>query len=240
MSVSGAMSRAQAAAPLITFVLLVALILLPGSLVAETTPGSGRYFERVKAEVEEIPYVIGDWLGRDVAPQEAAGRLLRPNAIMQRVYRNGVTGDRLTLLVVHCSDARDMEGHYPPVCYPSSGWTSVSGWPQEATAEIGAVAAPARVYRFSKATEGLTQTNEVLNFFVLPREHTQIAADMEAVERATRSRRLTKMGAAQIQILTPASMGEEEREEAVATFLRALEPLIWTISEGVREGDTNV
>ena len=58
----------------------------------------------------------------DEVPPEAQ-ELLRPNAIFSRRFqRPGEIG--VHVLVVHCSDARDMIGHYPPICYPSSGWVS--------------------------------------------------------------------------------------------------------------------
>mgnify|MGYP007071125856 CR=1 FL=1 len=31
--------------------------------------------------------------------------------------------EQVNVAVVQCRDARDMGGHYPPICYPGQGWT---------------------------------------------------------------------------------------------------------------------
>src|ERR1051325_5640374 len=54
---------------------------------------------------------------------DGAMQLLKPNAHAYRVY---TTPDcQFQFLLIQCRDAQDMGGHYPPVCYPASGWVAV-------------------------------------------------------------------------------------------------------------------
>ena len=74
------------------------------------------------------------------------------------------------LLVVHCSDARDMHGHYPPICYPAHGWSSADrGEPSECTVRVGHRDLRMRIYNFRRSSEvGSTQRLRILNVFQLP------------------------------------------------------------------------
>ncbi|MFW6061969.1 MAG: exosortase-associated EpsI family protein, partial [Planctomycetota bacterium] len=103
------------------------LAIIGGALAERLSYGSADeadpYHRRVAERIANIPYTIGDWKGEDVSVPRSAVELLQPNALCSRQYRNQKTGQVLSLLVVHCRDARDMTGHYPPVCYPAHGWT---------------------------------------------------------------------------------------------------------------------
>ena len=50
-----------------------------------------------------------------------------PTAVLSRRFVELGTGRHATLGVIHCGDVRDMNGHYPPSCYPSSGWHAREG-----------------------------------------------------------------------------------------------------------------
>src|SRR5690606_34429817 len=109
------------APPLAIGILLASLAI--GGVDVAPVPGRDAYFERVATAVESTPYAIGDWRGEDEEVIQAARKLLRPNGMVQRRYVQP-GGGGFGLLVVHCKDVRDMEGHYPPICYPSQGWTA--------------------------------------------------------------------------------------------------------------------
>src|SRR5215813_14806637 len=44
------------------------------------------YHARAKEAIDGVPYVIGTWTGKDQPVPLAAQKLLRPNAILSRVY----------------------------------------------------------------------------------------------------------------------------------------------------------
>src|SRR5688572_8658902 len=85
---------------------------------AETEP----YHAAVRAAVAAIPQVSGNWVGKDVPVPDAAVQMLHPNVIFSRRYQNLSTNETVAVLLVHVRDARDVLGHYPPVCYPGQGW----------------------------------------------------------------------------------------------------------------------
>ena len=93
------------------------------------------YHARAKATIDAFPYIIGYWTGTDVRVPEAAVKLLRPNALVSRRYTNhspglGGRGSAWAdLLISQCADSRDMTGHYPPICYPSSGEPQINARP---------------------------------------------------------------------------------------------------------------
>src|SRR2546423_7112207 len=85
------------------------------------------YHARVRKAAEDLPIRIGEWAvlnpnDKGDVPKEAV-TLLRPNVIFCRKYTNMSSGRTVTFLLVQCGDARDLVGHYPPVCYGNQGWT---------------------------------------------------------------------------------------------------------------------
>src|SRR4051794_18481280 len=82
------------------------------------------FHARAAAAVAQLSKVIGSgrstwYAGKDVPLPDDAGEMLKPNAYLHRVYANLTTGRRVEFLLVQCRYTRDMQGHYPPVCYPS-------------------------------------------------------------------------------------------------------------------------
>ena len=102
---------------------IVLLALLGDRMFLRMSPvQTDEYHASVKAAVEAVPTVVGSWVGIDTPVPEAAVRMLHPNIILSRRYQNLSTNETLTVLLVHVRDARDVLGHYPPVCYPGQGW----------------------------------------------------------------------------------------------------------------------
>lgn len=236
---AGAASLAVLSAALVSHTLPARLnagwardLLVSLNMDAPALRGADEYFERVARAIERAPYRIGPWIGQDVEAQAAAVRLLRPNKLMQRRYSDPATGDEVNLLIVHCGDVRDMTGHYPPVCYPAHGWKQEQEPTIESIQLLG-VSANARVYRFDLTREGATRRMTVVNFFVLPGGGGPVTAEMDDVERATQRRASATLGSAQVQILTGERMSEERRREVVSEFIRAIEPALREIAQGV-------
>jgi hypothetical protein len=228
-----AWNRFNRIGPLLTAIVLVAIGVFRGFTPVQTD-GVDAYFEDVRLSIEAIPYRIGPWVGRDGTPSESAQRLLQPNKIMQRDYTNLSTGAQASLLVVHCGDTRDMEGHWPPNCYPRAGW-DLTGAGSNDSFMLGGVAYPAKRYSFERGTSLAERSRlNIFNFFILPGGASAIVADMDEVTRASQRRTTAGLGAAQVQVLIPAGMDDEAQRELIDEFTRAVEPTIRAIAQGVR------
>jgi hypothetical protein len=217
-----------AGAPIVTLLLL-------GGLVADRhlfhlPPGDAAAFHaRVRAAAERLPRRIGDWVGTDVQPPASAVSLLKPNLLQGIRFENEVTRESVSLMIVQCSDARDMTGHWPPVCYPAHGWTLRGTDKTEVALEGGTV--PVTVYRFTK--EALHRFDEILvyNFFVRPDGLFEDRRD--GVIRAAEDPRLKVFGATQFQVVFEPSVPAARRNEVFRTIVGGVAPLIETMREGL-------
>lgn len=217
-------------APALTLVVL-------GGLVAEqlsyaAPEDADAYHQQVREAVERIPYEIGDWSGTDVDVPPAAVKLLDPNALCSRRYENPKTHQSVNLLIVHCRDARDMGGHYPPVCYPAHGW--VLRQTREVLWEVNPrMLVPAAEYEFSMWLPSRSRTTWVVNVLVLP--DGTMTRDMSPVRSAAADYRTHFFGAGQIQLAFGERIRASERERIFKTFISAIEPVIEAIRRGVEE-----
>lgn len=211
--------------------LLIAGTLVIGGFRVRVLPGTQEYFRRVKERVDEIPYKIGSWLGKDIDTSPYAVKLLKPNVILQRSYTDREAGRTVQLLVVHCGNARDMDGHYPPVCYPAHGWTGLRS--VDTTVRIAGASLPAKKYTYSRVSDGLERRMSVVNFFVLPRTDVQFFADRDALSRASQSVTQAGLGVAQIQLVSLDEELDPSRPGAVDPILESLEPVLKVVAAGV-------
>lgn len=232
MTADGTIRRA--APPVVAIVVLLVASSL-GGLRAREYAGADAYHASVAAAIDEFPADIGDdWRGFNISPQPAAQELLRPNRVVQRQYRHRLSDHSFGVLIVHCRDARDMRGHYPPVCYPASGW-SLSNVDQ-LDIEFGGEAFPAREYGFERRVRGLDQTLSTLNFFILPSDGDPvIVAGMDELMRARQTRLAPGLGAAQVQILGLAELPPDLRKQTLAQILEQIRPIARAIAEGTNE-----
>jgi hypothetical protein len=152
----------------------------------------------------------------------AAFSLLQPNLVLARRYRDINTGHSVTLLLVQCMDARDIIGHYPPVCYPGQGWSELESIPRNWAVEDLSITGTQ--YRFSTSRPGRAATIVVDNFMVLPGGG--FCRDMEGVHLAARDRRKRQWGVAQVQLVSDGGMSTAQRQEAFARLVGAARPLI--------------
>jgi hypothetical protein len=210
------------AAPWLSLLLLVALSQTLPNRVAPDGSAATRRIE-IAAAMEAVPFFIGDWVGEDEAVPREAQKLLRPNAILSRRYRRP-GGMWLHLLVVHCSDARDMIGHYPPICYPSAGWVTVPLPDPDVQLILDERPVPVRTYMFRRVREnGVEETIQVFNAFVLPdgtitREFADISGQSERLALSTQ-------GVAQVQIIGAAGVDRAEALEAAGELLTGMSAL---------------
>ncbi len=154
----------------------------------------------VTAAFNALPYRLGSWIGSDVPLPAGATEILNSSAVVSRRYQELGTGRRATLGIVHCSDIRDMLGHYPPNCYPSSGYTVSEGNGEIVKLAIGSDPIEAVIYRFVRAeTDGSQRELTVVGFFVLPEIGTSV--DMKLVTAMARSRAVSQRGIGQVQVV---------------------------------------
>lgn len=193
-----------------------------------SSPETQAYLDEVAAAIDRLPYKVGDWIGADVEVQPAAVRLLNPNRLLQRQYRDPATGRSVQVLVVHCGDTRDMVGHYPPVCYPAHGWIREGA--ERTEVRINGTSAPATEYRFRRSLGEVESEMVITNLFVLPLSASPTAPDMDALNAASQSLVRSSLGAAQVQIVTEADLTSKERSEIVDAFVAAMTPMIHAVA----------
>lgn len=224
--------RLHQAAPLIS---LAAALILPKLLPHDSAGADydGAALAAVAAAVESVPYRVDEWVGRDVPIPETARRLLRPNAMLSRRYVHLTTGRRIDFSIVHCSDSRDMLGHYPPACYPANGWLSTSNYVDEVDVNHGSAVTlawndqsiPARMYHFSRGTDAANESHiRIFNFFVLP--DGTVTRDVEDVGLRVNWLGARVQGVAQIQILTDQHMTFDDSADAAGEILEGVKVLL--------------
>ncbi len=215
--------------------MIITLILLAACAVERMNlPGpkdAVPYHTRVKGSVENFPYDFGLWIGQDVEVPPSAVHLLRPNVLLSRLYRNSETGVGVKFLIIQCQDARDMSGHYPPRCYPSSGWTLRSTLPVQWTTEFRTI--PGTEYEFYKVLPGRSATLFVSNLFILPDGH--LAPDVDVVYELAADYLNRFYGAAQVQMVFAANIAEDERRQIFTSFMEEADTIIEIISSGVEK-----
>ena len=158
-----------------------ASLVLLGGITAERlslqpTRSAVAYHQRVKAAADQVPLRFGPWIGRDEPITADARRLLHPNVVINRTYRNVSTGLEVGFLFVQCDDARSIMDHYPPICYVTQGYdkdgVKAIDW------KVGGMAISGTEYEFGRREIGQERSIVVDNFIVMP--DGRIERDMEA------------------------------------------------------------
>lgn len=184
------------------------------------------YHASVSEAVTGFPVNSGVWSGHDVDLPPSAIKLLRPNAIVARQYRTESHGGATaTLMIVQCEDIRDMQGHYPPNCYPAHGWDE---GPATDGARMGEL--PAWRYEFSRLTGSRTDGMSVYNLFVMPTG--AVTGSMEAVRKAGADYELRPYGAAQIQVVIGGEMDESKHQWILDEMRGIAEPVLEVLLAG--------
>ncbi len=179
----------------------------------------------VARSVAEIPMNIGQWAGTDQTMPPAAQALLRPNAALCRTYRSTISGREVSLIVIQCKDSRDMAGHYPPRCYPGSGWEESSAQ-RPLLMKVADTEIPVVRYEYQRRGLGDAQKLAIYGFFVLPGRG--IVTSMTEVYKAAEFYAARPFGAAQIQLVVDATSDDDG--DAVA-FNELMAPLLSTVAK---------
>lgn len=208
--------------------LVVIMVLCSAYVMGSSLPDGSEtktYHARVKAVADDLPRQVGAWSSIDTEVPEAAVALLRPNVLISRRYENDETGRSFALLLVQCADARDMEGHYPPNCYPTSGWTSLGHRSvQSKVADFDAVLMD---YLFERQLQDGMESIAVVNMIAVPGDG--FVTTMSSIRRLGGTVQDRYYGAAQVQFVFDSRWDKNERLAVVEEFGLALEPLLRVI-----------
>ena len=206
---------------------LAILLLFPLFVAGSSTDEVGvavRHAE-IRMSLKQTPEKLGSWVSvSDVEIPSGALNILRPNAYLSRKYQRIGPGRSLfaTLMVIHCRDARDMSGHYPPVCYPRGGWEYDPSDVWNGSLERpDAMDLNYRIYKFNRiGSDGIQRTITVADSFILPRGKSTPEMS-EVLKSASRARRSAE-GVAQIQIYLEGDVPIESARDVVDEILEAL------------------
>lgn len=176
------------------------------------------FHDEAREALDQVPYVIGSWVGRDEAVPTEAVKLLRPNRIISRTYVDVAdVNRRASLLIVQCRDSRDMMGHYPPICYPGQGEVLISSRPRDWKA--GDMTIPGTEYLFERRGHEFTSQRYVYDFMIVP--GVPIIRDMDGVFRAAEDYQRRYFGAAQFQVVMSGELSQAQRDEIFDVLIGA-------------------
>ncbi|CAN5609486.1 hypothetical protein BH10PLA1_BH10PLA1_05320 [soil metagenome] len=223
------------AAPILCLALL-------GAIAAEQRhhappPNVAGYHASVKAMIESeqyFPHFIGRWAGKDKPVDIEAQNLLRPNAIVSREYTDNDTGDLsrkprvANILLDQCSDSSDMDGHWPPRCYPAKGDKLDSQRDREFT--LNGVSIPVVEYMFISLEDNRQVKLCIYNFLIVPNRG--IKREMQDVRDAAADYRQRFYGAAQIQVIVDGDLSQSERDAIFSELITPITPVIQAILNG--------
>lgn len=219
------------------FAVVVTLLLLCGAgydrMQTPSSEGADEYLRSVRDASEALPLRIASWVGKEIPLPPAAITLLRPNVLLSREYTDMLEGRRASFLLVQCADARDMQGHYPPVCYPNSGWREVSRERRDWQVNGRRIAGVA--YAFEGQPLSGRSTIVIYNTLALPGEG--FVADMDAVRQRAAQAEARLWGAGQIQVIFDGSVAVAQRDEVFESLLEAHEPLLAAMLNDVNATD---
>lgn len=220
-------------APLIIALLLLLAIDVRGYF-QPAPKGAKKYREHVMAIARTLPRTFGNWHGRDVPLPKSAVSLLQPTVDLCRQFSNNKTGQSATLMIIDCSDTRNLTGHYPPNCYPGNGWILEKSMPR--TWHIQGSRIPGMEYKFRRGTFDTETQIYVDDFFIMP-DGRFLPTEKDFIRHAgTFNDRF--FGAAQLELTLPGNMLPTDRMKVFYQLVGPNWKLIDAILHGVSHGHT--
>ena len=204
---------------------LLAAIAVHRLATAHTPVNVEQYQQSIRTAAEHIPRQIAGWVGEDVPLQVQAVSLLRPNVMLSRRYLNIENGRSAGMLLVHCSDAHSMAGHFPLRCYPAGGWKLQSSEPRDW--RVGNLVITGTEYEFTMdelATPGGSRMMTVANFLLRPGG--KVLRDMNGMTKSIIGAGGQATGAGQIQVYFDSRVPREQRDETVIALIEGYRPII--------------
>ena len=208
---------------------VVALLMLAGIGVQRyvTTHQSVHveaYQQRIRAAADAIPNHIGPWVGQDVRVPAQALSLLKPNVMISRRYLDVENGATAGLMLVHCSDAHDMAGHFPLRCYPAQGWVLRSSVARDW--DVDGLKLTGTEYEFVRDDESGKGQRHIFVANCLFRPGGQVLRDMHALARSIVGAGGEATGAGQMQVYFDADVPREQRDSAIRTLVGGYRPVL--------------
>lgn len=186
------------------------------------------YQARIRQAYAQLPMRIGNWIGEETPVPQSAITLLHPNVIISRRYTNFATGRTASFLLTQCADARDMAGHYPPICYPNQGWikerVKACHW------TVDGLGIDGMEYHFLRSPESPSGII-VRNFMILP--DGTIAPDMDSIRKSTSVRRRF-YGAGQVQVICDSNVPPDEQDQIFTSLIEGHMSVITAILSGIK------
>ncbi len=208
---------------------ILSLLMLAGIFaqsMSHASPGvAADYHARIRTLADQVPMRIGAWSGEETPVPAQARDLLKPNVLISRRYV-APSGEAAMLLIVQSADARDMGGHYPPVCYPNAGWKEQAP-PRDTEIRVRGLTIPVTEYTYALSAMDGSQERRILDFFVLKPEGP--VREQKFVRRQASDYRLRHYGAAQFQVIVDGPTSVAARERIFEEFVEPLVPLIKAI-----------
>jgi len=187
--------------------------------------GVEAYQARIRDQAKAVPSHIGAWVCQENRVASRVNAVLRPNVLLSRQYTNVETNVSATLLLVHCSAAHSMAGHFPLRCYPAEGWVLQTSRPRDWM--VGDMCFTGTEYSFTMEQMGQTRTLIVANCLLL--SGGKILRDMNSMAKSLASVGSQAAGAGQIQICFDASASPQKRDQAVVELLEGYRSTIEAI-----------
>ncbi len=210
------LSRLAIPFSLITMIIIGVLRVDPGNEAQVSA-----YHARVAEVIESMPIDINGWVGQRVPLPQSAVKLLDPNALVARQYFHTQTGLSATLLVVQCRDTRDMAGHYPPQCYPASGWMESKEHPAQMY-PLGDYTL--RKYSYHRVAGQAERDITVYSLFALPTG--ELTTSMREVRRLGGDYTYRKYGAAQLQVVIGGDIDPEDHAWILEEMIKIARPSV--------------
>lgn len=107
--------------PVIIGVLLIVGLTIPEIQITDRFQSSNIKAEQFAEVLSLVPKTIGPWEGTDLPVEEQVRKTAGAVGYVSRAYQNTKTGEQVTLWLI-VGHSRDITGHTPDVCYPSSGF----------------------------------------------------------------------------------------------------------------------
>jgi len=167
------------------------------------------------ATVQRFPMQIGEWMGQDVAIDEATVRATDTDAHINRRYSRQGSLESVNLYVACGVKARDLMPHRPEVCYTGNGWTLTERRSVELSLSDG-TKLPCNIIQFSRG--GLnTQKVLVLDYYIVDGQY---CSDVSLLRSKAWRGSGTVKYVAQVQVVTSitAIMTADSATRSVSAF----------------------
>jgi hypothetical protein len=144
-------------------------------------------------------------------------------------------GHSAGFMLVHCSDAHAMAGHFPLRCYAARGWDIQGSRSRDWM--VDGLSLTGMEYTFSLKGKGIA-SNESRSIIVancLFRPGGKVLRDMDAMVKSVIGAGGQSSGAGQLQIYFDAGMPQAERDAAIVTLAGGYKELIEAILSGASQ-----